>query len=125
MKMFAKPLRAGLILCLATGVLSAKELKVLMIGNSFSISVGRYLPKIVSSVPGNRLELTSAYIGGCPLERHSQNLRKAEKDPEFKPYGVTVWSSESSKPLRKDKGNVNALLKSNLFFDFLNAHFFL
>ena len=74
MKMFAKLLRAGLILCLGIGALSAKELKVLMIGNSFSISVGRYLPRIVRSVPGNRLELTSAYIGGCPFDRHSKNL---------------------------------------------------
>ena len=113
--MFAKLLQAGLVLLLGTGVLSAKELKVLMIGNSFSVCVGTYLPKIVGSVPGNRLELTSAYIGGCTLDRHSKNLKKAEKDPEFKPYGIIVWSSDSSKPLRKGKDNVNSLLKNNRY----------
>ena len=115
MKMFAKLLQIGLVLCLGTGVLSAKELKVLMIGNSFSVCVGTYLPRIVKSVPGNQLELTSAYIGGCTLERHSDNLKKAEKDPEFKPYGIKVWSSASGKPLRQGSGNVNALLKNNKY----------
>ena len=67
--MLARMLQIGLVLCLGTGVLSAKELKVLMIGNSFSICVGTYLPQIVKSVPGNRLELTSAYIGGYLLQK--------------------------------------------------------
>ena len=115
MKMFAKLLQVGLVLCLGTGVLSAKELKVLMVGNSFSICVGTYLPAIVKSVPGNRLELTSAYIGGCTFDKHSDNLKKAEKDPKFEPYGIIVWTSDSFKPLRRGKGNVNALLKNNQY----------
>jgi len=47
-----------------------KSLKVLMIGNSFSICVGKNLPQIVSSFPDLELTLCSAYIGGCSLERH-------------------------------------------------------
>ena len=113
--MVAKLLQIGLILCLGIGTLSAKELKVLMIGNSFSICVGTYLPQIVKSVPGHKLELTSAYIGGCTFDRHSDNLKKAEKDPAFKPYGIVVWSSDSVKPIRRDKGNVNDLLKNNQY----------
>ena len=66
-----------------------KDLKVLMIGNSFSVCVGVYLPSIVNSVPGHGLELTSAYIAGCPLEKHVANLKKAETEPDFKPYLMT------------------------------------
>ena len=37
------------VLSVMTGKLPAKELKVLMIGNSFSICAGKYLPAIVCS----------------------------------------------------------------------------
>ena len=92
-----------------------KTLKVLMIGNSFSLSVGKFLPQIVNSVPGCRLELTSAYIGGCPLELHVQHLAAAERDPGFSPYRITVWSSDASAPLRDDDGNVKTLLESGKY----------
>ena len=95
--------------------LGAKELKVLMIGNSFSVCVGRNLPQVVKSVPGNSLELTSAQIGGCPLDKHSANLVQAEKDPSFKPYGVTVWNSKNPAKSQTRKGNVNELLKQNQY----------
>ena len=95
--------------------LGAKELKVLMIGNSFSVCVGRNLPQVVKSGPGNSLELTSAQIGGCPLDKHSANLVQAEKDPSFKPYGVTVWNSKNPAKSQTRKGNVNELLKQNQY----------
>ena len=113
--MFARLLQTGLILCLGIGTLAAKDLKVLMIGNSFSVCVGRNLPQIVKSVPGHKLELTSAYIGGCTFERHSRNLKEAEKNPDFKPYLIKVWSSGSRKQTKNVKGNVNELLKKNQY----------
>ena len=113
--MVARLLQIGLILCLGIGTLSAKELKVLMIGNSFSICVGNNLPQIVKSVPGHKLELTSAYIGGCTFDKHSKNLEKAEKDPNFKPYRITVWTSDPPKRIKNGKGNVNEQLKKNQY----------
>ena len=113
--MVAKLFQIGLILFLGIGTLTAKELKVLMIGNSFSICVGNNLPQIVKSVPGHKLELTSAFIGGCPLDKHSKNLEKAEKDPNFKPYSITVWTSDPPKRIKSVKGNVNELLKNNQY----------
>lgn len=113
--MVAKLLQIGLILCLWIGTLSAKELKVLMIGNSFSRCVGNHLPQIVKSVPGNRLELTSAYIGGCSFAQHSQNLKKAEENPDFKPYLITAWFSDLPQGTGNYKGNVNELLKKNQY----------
>ena len=81
-----KLLLAGQILGAMFGTLSAKEVKVLMIGNSFSICVGRNLPQIVHSFPEHRLKLTSAYIGGCPMERHWNNIKAAETNADFRPY---------------------------------------
>lgn len=103
-------------LLIGINCVGAKELKVLMIGNSFSICVGRNLPQIVNSVPGNKLELTSAYIGGCTFDRHSGNLKKAEEDPNYKPYAISIWNSDPKvKKTKGFKGNVNTLLKNNQY----------
>ena len=92
----------------------SKSLNVLMIGNSFSICVGKFLPQMVRCFPGNRLKLTSCFIGGCSFETHWNNFCEAEKDPDFKPYRITVWDSTT---LKKPKftGNVNALLKTEKY----------
>ena len=66
-------------------------LKILMIGNSFSICVGTDLPKIVASVPDCEIELTSAYIGGCPLRRHWANFEESAADPEKRQYKAATW----------------------------------
>ena len=52
-----------------------ETVKVLMIGNSFSISCLTYLPKVAADC-GVKLDLCSLYIGGCPIERHVTNARK-------------------------------------------------
>lgn len=61
-----------------------RPLKVLMIGNSFSICCLKQTPKIVASA-GKRLDLASLFIGGCPLERHWNNV-VAATNSDFKPY---------------------------------------
>lgn len=65
----------------------AKELKVLMIGNSFSQSVLTYLPEIAASAPDCKLKLGQAMIGGCTFEHHCKVFRQAERDPAFVPTG--------------------------------------
>ena len=72
----------------AAATLSAKELKVLMIGNSFSQSVLSYLPRIVKAEKKHNLLLAQMMIGGCTLNRHIAELKKAEDDPNYKPYGT-------------------------------------
>ncbi len=67
-----------------------KPLKVLMIGNSFSICVLKQMPQIAAEL-GLPLDICSLYIGGCPLSRHASNARH----PETKPYGVS-WSYTSA-----------------------------
>ena len=109
-----KLIQTGLMIGLGLGVLNAKELKVLMIGNSFSDSVGVYLPRIVKA-SGHKLELTGAYIAGCSLEQHSSNLARAEKDPSYRPYRITVWNSDDPGKPQVRKGNVNELLTQNQY----------
>ena len=57
--------------------LCAKDLKVLMIDNSFSICVGNNLPQFAAHEKKHNIDLTNAYIGGCTLSKHAENLRKA------------------------------------------------
>ena len=74
-------------LAVAATAADAKPLKVLMVGNSFSICVLKELPQCAASC-GETLDLASLYIGGCSLERHSDNIAKAA-DPDFKPYSFS------------------------------------
>ena len=62
---------------------SGRELKVLMIGNSFSICCLHETPAIAESM-GLKLDLASLYIGGCSLERHWNNATNTAAS--FKPY---------------------------------------
>ena len=68
------------------GIASAKELKVLTIGNSFANSVFVYLPELAATFPDCKLHLEAANIGGCSLERHWNEHLKSEKNPKHKPY---------------------------------------
>ena len=61
--------------------------KVLMIGNSFSISLMSHLPKVAAD-RGVELDLASLYIGGCSLKKHWDNVQK-DGDVEFRPYSFS------------------------------------
>ena len=71
----------------------AKTLKVLTIGNSFSICLLRQLPQCAAAAPDCTLDLCSLYIGGCSLERHWNNV-VASTNKAFRPYKVN-WSYAS------------------------------
>lgn len=67
-----------------------QSIKILAVGNSFSISAGRLMPSFALA-DGNGIKFTSACIGGCSLERHCQELEKSEADPNSRPYDYTIW----------------------------------
>jgi feruloyl esterase len=75
------------------------SLKVLMIGNSFSISATRHMPQVAKSM-GLELDLASLYIGGCSLERHWDNCEKGKGNPDFKPYKMTRFVNGEKKEER-------------------------
>lgn len=103
---------AAVFLCAAGyGQDQTKELKILMIGNSFSVSVANDLHQIVRAAPDCKMTLVSAYIGGCTLNGHWKNIEKAEQDPKHQQYWVSVWKSDAPKGVSRTKGSVNQLLK--------------
>ena len=61
----------------------AAALKVLAIGNSFSVQMVNAMPPIAKDM-GLELDICSLYIGGCSFERHWKNVC----DPTNKPYSV-------------------------------------
>ena len=58
-------------------ILIVAALKVLAIGNSFSVCPQHELPQVAKSL-GCELDLVTMTIGGCSLERHWQCLTKAD-----------------------------------------------
>ena len=63
--------------------LSAKVIKVLAIGNSFSQDgVEQYLYELAAA-QGDSLIIGNAYIPGCPIDRHYDNLLKGKADYEY------------------------------------------
>lgn len=84
------------------------ELKVLMIGNSFSVCLLEQFPQVARSM-GLKLDLCSMYIGGCSFARHWSNVEKAD-DPAFKPY--KVGRNVHGKKLPDTKGNIPQLLSA-------------
>ena len=79
------------VLAACVGAEEKKPLRVLIVGNSFSVSVMRELPNIVDAQKEHALDITSLYIGGCTLERHVREYEKAVKDPKHRPYSQTHY----------------------------------
>lgn len=62
-------------------------MNILAIGNSFSEDATYYLHSILSAA-GVDNYVVNMYIGGCPLERHWQNIESGEKAYQFQENGV-------------------------------------
>ena len=64
--------------------LSAKVVKVLAIGNSFSQdAVEQYLYELAAA-QGDSLIIGNAYIGGCSIDRHYDNLKTGKAEYEYR-----------------------------------------
>ena len=84
-------------------------LKVLAIGNSFSLSLCRYLPAAAAAA-GEKLEFCNLYIGGCPLKRHADTIARAGTDPAFAPYEVSWLRADDPSHPAKFRSNVPQML---------------
>ncbi len=92
--------------------MESKKLKVLMIGNSFSLSVGRYLPEVVQSSEGFEIDLTCAYIGGCSLQTHWNNLVESGENDDAKQYAAYRWTTSPDGVKSENyPENINTLIK--------------
>ena len=61
-----------------------KEIKLLAIGNSFSVDALQYFYQIASSLGVEKIEIGNLYIGSCSLERHLRNI--TNEVPEYTYY---------------------------------------
>lgn len=94
--------------CAKDAAAEKRTVKVLMIGNSFTASVMREAPALAKA-EGLSLDIVQCGIGGCPLDRHWENVEKAG-DANFKPYDVsTSLSSDPAEKLPR-KANVTDIL---------------
>lgn len=70
-----KLLLFSILLLLSVLAVSAKTIRVLAIGNSFSVdAVEQYLYELAAA-QGDSLIIGNAYIPGCSIDRHYDNLR--------------------------------------------------
>ena len=81
-----------------------------MIGNSFSISCLKHLPKVALAC-GVDLDLASLYIGGCSMKRHWENIQKAETNSCFRPYRFDLYRN-GGESVKKAARNIQEALKS-------------
>ncbi len=64
------------------------DLKILCIGNSYSVGATRYLHQIAEQY-GDNIDACNLYIGGCSLERHAKNIR--EDIPDYRIFRNGDW----------------------------------
>ena len=76
--------------------LQAKVIKVLAIGNSFSQdAVEQYLYELAAA-QGDSLVIGNAYIGGCSIDRHYDNLVKGLAAYEYRKVVGGVRSNKKN-----------------------------
>ena len=74
-----------LLLAFAAITLSAAEIKVLTIGNSFTWSLRKDLPAVVNA-QGDKITLAFANHGGCTIQKHWRYASEEEAKEDVKRY---------------------------------------
>ena len=75
-----------------------EEIKILSIGNSFSVDTMEFTAAMALSMGIKKVKLGNLYIGGCSVKRHYTNAK--EDLPAYKYYtndGSASLFSESSR----------------------------
>lgn len=95
LKTWVRPLLSLVAIAFLTSGLSAQQtveaddktevVRVLTIGNSFANNACLYLKPIAESA-NVRIEIGTANLGGCTLERHARLASQSDLDPSVKPY---------------------------------------
>ena len=72
------------------------SIKILAIGNSFSVDAMEYLYGILKDVGYDKITLGNLYIGGCTLETHSGHFQSNNTAYTYYVNTSGAWSSTSS-----------------------------
>lgn len=89
-------------------------MKVLSIGNSFSMDAHRWLHQIANGY-GDEIYAVNLYIGGCSLERHYNNLLSGEAAYEAWVNGVFSSKSSIQEALQAEKWDIITLQQVSQF----------
>ena len=73
-----------------------KTLKVLAIGNSFSVDAMQHLYTVAKSEGVEEIVLGNLYIGGCPLDKHAANAKSGEKNYKYYKNTTGEWQTYPS-----------------------------
>ncbi len=76
-----------------------KELKLLMIGNSFSEDTVRYVYEIAGAAGIEKINVCNMYIGGCSLKTHYENALSNAAAYDFQTYENGEWKHNCGKTL--------------------------
>lgn len=68
------------------------NLKILCIGNSYSVGATKYLTQIAAQY-GDEFDVCNLFIGGCSLERHYNNMMNNTAD--YRIYRNGIWEEVS------------------------------
>ena len=73
-----------------------KTLKVLAIGNSFSVDAMQHLYTVAKAEGVEEIVLGNLYIGGCPLDKHAANAQSGEKVYKYYKNTTGEWQTYPS-----------------------------
>jgi len=96
-----KSILIGVLLSVAATMASGKVIKVLAIGNSFSEdAVEQYLYELAAA-QGDSLVIGNAFIGGCSLEMHLDNLKSSRRKYAYRKVVGGEKTSEKGVTLQR------------------------
>ena len=72
------------------------SIKILAIGNSFSVDAMEYLYQILADLGYEDITLGNLYVAGCSLERHAYNLDSSRAEYTYYRNTTGEWNSTSS-----------------------------
>ena len=75
---------------------ATKSVKILAIGNSFSVDAMEYLWHILKDGGVEKITLGNLYIGGCSLETHAKHIASGEGAYTYYKNTTGAWSSEKN-----------------------------
>ena len=89
-------------------------MRVLSIGNSFSVDAQTYLNRIFESA-GEKVYLGNLYIGGCPLSKHMANIESGDEAYNYYVNTVDVGFSDIKTALADGKWDYITLQQASGF----------
>ena len=72
---------------------TVKSLKILAIGNSFSVDAMQHLYTIAKSEGVEEIILGNLYIGGCPVDKHNANAKSGEAAYKYYKNTTGEWQT--------------------------------